>query len=356
MGKKVILQDIAAACSVSVAAVSAAFRRPTQISKTLRAQILQTAQEMGYAKTPEIKNIGLVFENFRNHFLGEFYNEIIFGILARSAELGLRTQIFNSLQVDYQEICDINGFIVIGHDSIVHLNDLERTGQPFVLADCTGCALPRQREIFFDQYQGAKELTEFICNCRHTQIAIINGETDVQNHSWLDFRRAAEDVFKANGLPLQNLQILQASYQNIETVEIALNKIFSAKTLPTCVMCSDDLFAYYAYAVLERYGLRVPEDISVTGFDGITTPYYLKNPEPQLTTVLTDRIGLGRQAVDFLLNILQNKKGLPKNIVLPTHLKIGRSVKRLAGNEYLAEHPRRPAGRSVATRNKSQLA
>ncbi|GBR77685.1 transcriptional regulators LacI family, partial [Candidatus Termititenax dinenymphae] len=126
MSKKVTLQDIAVDCSVSIAAVSAAFRRPEQISKALRAQILQSAQRLGYAKTPEIKNIGLVFENFRNHFLGEFYNEVIFGVLERASELNIRVQILNSLKADYQEICELSGYLIIGHDSAVHIADAEK--------------------------------------------------------------------------------------------------------------------------------------------------------------------------------------------------------------------------------------
>jgi DNA-binding LacI/PurR family transcriptional regulator len=329
MAKKVTLQDIAAACAVSPAAVSAAFHHPRQISSTLRDKILRTAQELGYFRVPELKNIGLVFENFRNHFLGEFYNEVIFGVLERAAELALRVQIFNSLKVDYQEICDLSGYLIIGNDSAVQIADVEQTRCPFVLVDCTKDRAANYRQIFYDCYQGIKELTEFICNCGHRRLAIINGETDQQNVYWKNFMKAVRDVFAQNNLPLKNIQIIQASYQNIESVEIALNKILSLKTKPTCVMCTNDLFAYYAYTVLKRYGLNIPQDISVTGFDGIDTPYYLEKPRPALTTVTNNRINLGRQALDFLLAILRNEKNLPKDLIFATHLRIGGSVRRL---------------------------
>jgi LacI family transcriptional regulator len=121
--------------------------------------------------------------------------------------------------------------------------------------------------------------------------------------------------------------ITGCSYENLQTVEIALNKLL--KQNPTAICCADDHIAYVAYQILKRWGLKVPEDISITGFDGITTPPYLPEPEPKLTTVYTDPVILGRTAVEQLKKIiLQPQSASQKHTVLPTSLRIGSSVKR----------------------------
>jgi DNA-binding LacI/PurR family transcriptional regulator len=329
MAKKVTLKDIATHCAVSVTAVSAAFKRPQQISKALREKILETARELGYFPKTELKTIGLVFANFYNHFFGEVYNEVIYGILAGAAELGLNVRILNNLKVDYQELYDINAYLIVGNDSAAHLDEVRRARRPFVCAACTKSQAVDTRRVFYDCYAGVRDLTKFICNCGHKHIAIINGESDPQDIYWQSFRRAVQDVFSQNNLPLRNIRVAQASYQNIETVEIALNEILSAKIKPTCILCTNDLFAYYTYALLKRYGLKVPRDISVTGYDDIATPYYLEQPKPQLATISAPRIALGQQALNFLVNILQGQKDLPKDIILDTKFKVGKSVARI---------------------------
>ena len=329
MSKRITLKDIAKECEVSISAVSAAFRRPQHLSKDVREQIIKKAREMGYFVPKELKNIGLVFDNFENHFRGEVYNEVILGVLKRAKELNLRIQLFDNLEYPYHDLCDIGGYLVIGNDSYVHLDSVKKTKTPFVMVGCTKTNTQGEHKIVHDSYQGAYELTEYICNCNHKKVAIIAGTDDSQDTFWEDYLRAVKDVFTKNDIPLQNINIIQANYKNIATVEGAINKILSMKDRPTCIMCANDLFAYYSYLVLEKYKIAIPKEISITGFDGITTPYYLKIPTPQLTTVCNDRIGLGESSVDLLIDVVSGTKKYKQSTTFPSYLKIGDSLKRV---------------------------
>lgn len=323
-------KDIAKKCKVSISAVSAAFKRPRLLSRETREKILAAAAETGYlTQRLELKNIGLVFNDFKNHFFAEFYAEIIYGILERLSELKLRIQIFNGVPEKYQEICDINGFLVIGNNSSPLAYYIQKYRFPYVLVDCTRKLSGEHNLIYFDNLAGVKQLTEFILNSNHKRIAIINGETDQEDLSWNKFKQGVEEIFKKKKLPLKKLKIYQADYGNIQTLEIAINNILSEPKMPTCIMCSNDWFAYHAYKIFEKYKVKIPEDISIAGFDGITVPSFVKAPHPKLTTVFSDRIRLGREAADFLIDILQNPQKKPRIIGMETELRIGNSVRRL---------------------------
>jgi LacI family transcriptional regulator len=94
-------------------------------------------------------------------------------------------------------------------------------------------------------------------------------------------------------------------------------------------MCSNDWFAYHAYQLFEKYKINVPEEISITGFDGINIPSFVKSPTPKLTTVFANRIKLGRAAVDLLIDTLENPQKKPQIVGMGTELRIGDSVRRL---------------------------
>ena len=94
-------------------------------------------------------------------------------------------------------------------------------------------------------------------------------------------------------------------------------------------MCSNDLFAYYTARILKKNNLSIPRDFSLTGFDGIAVPPYLKSPCPKLTSVFANRIKLGKQAVDYLLDLIQKPKTTPRAVSLETELRVGETVRRI---------------------------
>ncbi len=325
-------KDIAKKCGVSLAAVSAAFRRPKILSPAVRERILKAAREMGYAqKCDTVQNIGLVANNFFNHYYGEFFVDVIFGILQRLSELKLRVQVFERIPENYAEICEFNGFILVGKTPQEMIDQALKHRLTFVKTCCPQSNL-KTNCIYFDNYPAVEALTEYALEANHRSLAILTGETDQENLIWKNFLSAVRKTLTKNKLDpddKKNLRIYQADYSNIQTVEVALNKLLSEKKRPTFLLCSNDLLAYWSLMVLKKYKIKVPEDISVTGFDGIKFPRFVEQPDITLTTVYSNRIKLGRQAVDFLLEVMQKPNNPPREILVSTELLLGKSCRRL---------------------------
>lgn len=311
-----------------MSAVSAAFKRPQHLSREVREKILAAALDMGYfsAKT-EVKNIGLLFNNFHDHFFGEYYNEIIYGIMERLSQLNLRCQIFNKVPEKYADICELHGFLVVGNNTVSIAKPLLDFKMPTVLVECTKKEAETFSRIYFDNYSGVKQLTDYLLYCGHHNIAVLNGETDPEDFFWKNFQKAILDSFAENNVSSTHMKFYQADYSNIQTVELNINKILSTNKNVSCIMCSNDLFAYQTLKILSGYGIKVPEQISLTGFDGINLPFYLNEPEVKLTTVFADRTDISKQAVDLLLQVIPDKK--MRIVKMETKLLIGKSVKRL---------------------------
>lgn len=323
-------KDIAKKCGVSISAVSAAFKRPKMISPELREQILNSARELGYfSKKDEIKNIGIIIESLKDGFSNQFFSEILAGIVQTASERGISISFFEKLPDSYYEICEISGFIVVGKIAADTTKRLKKFKLNYVRAGCTdksnvACS------ISADSYSGIKKLTQFILNNNHRRISIINGQTSVDDQSWCDFKNAVEDTIIENNLDIDStLKIIQADYSDINTVEIAISQILSQNPRPTCIMCTNDFFAYYTYKILKKYKIKVGDEISVTGFDGLKLNEYIEKPYPELTTVYYDRFAIGKTSFQKLIEIIMKPKAFKRDIQIECCLKIGRSLNRL---------------------------
>lgn len=318
------LKDIAAACNVSIAAVSTAINHPHKISSAVRQKILNKAQELNYFvdKVLKIQKILLVFDNYKNHFYGEYYNDVIFGITQRLSEQNLNFRILSDFKLDYADIYDYSGIIFVGKTPDAFLELAAKYKIPHVLAGHPNPNFPVP-VVYQDSANGLKQLLEFVKSCGHKNIAVLNGETNKNDIIWSEFSQTISTAFIQ-----KNLTFYQADYSMVQSVQISFTKILQNKK-KTLILCTNDLLAYYVYRVARKYNMRIPTDISVAGFDGILIPRFIDEPRPHLTTVVADRSELGRRSVDLLLQLLKEPK--KTNILnhLPMQIRIGDSVRRL---------------------------
>lgn len=107
------------------------------------------------------------------------------------------------------------------------------------------------------------------------------------------------------------------------TYDAGYEKVMKMKDLPEVIVCGNDLIAYGAIAALEKRGLRVPEDVAVTGFDNILFSVHHK---PSLTTVRQPMYEMGKTAAKLLLGLINGKDKSLKGIILPNKLMIRESA------------------------------
>jgi len=321
------LKEIADKCDVSTSTVSLVLNKPYKISKDVRKKVYDSIIQMGYfkEKNQAIKQIGIVFDSFYKDFFGDFYSEVIYGILQKSSNLNFNIRILTDLNVDYYDIHDIQGLIFVGKTPNEFYEKVKQFRIPFI-----NCGHPNYHHMevptaYLSRTLNTKNLVQFVMNCGHQNIAVIVGENDPKDIIRREFLDAIIEVKP----DLDQSLIFEASYDEMQTVEIVWNKIMSHTPKITAVMCGNDLLAYYVYNCAKKYNIRIPDDISVTGFDGIHFPKFTNKPTPKLTTVYGNRIELGQRSIELIYSVL---KGIPvedKLILSHGNLVIGDSVSRI---------------------------
>ncbi|MDR1997132.1 MAG: LacI family transcriptional regulator [Candidatus Margulisbacteria bacterium] len=319
------LKDIAQACNVSVSAVCTAINHPQKISKEVREKIINKARELHYFvdKTIKAQKVLLVFDNYKNYFYGEYYADVIFGITQRLSEQGIDFRILSDFRVDYAEIYDYSGLIFVGRAPDAFLERARKYKMPHVLAVNPNANYPTPA-VYQDSAHGLAQLIEYVKSCGHKNIAVLTGETDHHDIVWNEFYSVLSGAFSK-----KNLMLYQADYGLVQSIEIAFSK-FLRDRKKTLLFCSNDLLAYYVYKAARKYGVNIPKDISVTGFDGISFPRFMAAPQPALTTVQADRTVIGSQVVDLLIQLLNDPRKVKLLNRLPMQICIGDSVRRLA--------------------------
>ena len=115
---------------------------------------------------------------------------------------------------------------------------------------------------------------------------------------------------------------------DIEKARKATDKLLSLSDPPTCIMYSDDFAAFGGYNAIRERGLRVPDDVSVAGYDGIEIA---RRISPLMTTIVQDTDRIGRLAASKLIDLINNPKGtLIEQIVVPGALEKGESVGKIS--------------------------
>lgn len=327
-------RHIADQLGISISAVSAAFRRPQFVGADLRAKIYQTARDLGYsAHRSNAKSVGVVVPNIQDFFYGAYYQDIFFGLIQRSAELGIRLMFFDGVSDASDRIYDVQAIALVGKPGAEDMRWIQARKIPAVLLGCP-YPDPTVPTVYFENHQSVRQLTEYAIHLGHQNFALFNGERNPEDKTWQGFYSG----FCAATESIQiSHQVIQVDYSDMFSVEIAVAKLLKSRPRPTIVMCASDYLAYYVYKFAQKHGLSIPDDLSVTGFDSITIPPFLNLPKPDLTTVASDRIKLGRDGFDFLLaRATKSMTKTPLNLILPTTLKLGDSVRRI---NHLPETP-----------------
>jgi len=173
--------------------------------------------------------------------------------------------------------------------------------------------------IYADNEGGMEKVTRHLIELGHEKIAFIGGLLDPTSSShprrFDGFKKALEEADLTLNPELMPTEIVQPS----ETAGYkAMLRLLEKTRDFTAVVCGADAIAVGAMKAAREAGLRIPEDVSITGFDGITLSGYGSNDS--LTTVFYDRRVMGRRAVEMLEEIASNPTAPPRHEILPVRL------------------------------------
>lgn len=332
------ITDIANACGVCKSTVSKALNGAPDIGAATREKVIKAAEELGYRpnsvaralKTNRTNTIGILYEDAGDTSFGlthEYFASILEGFRKQAEESKYEITFINSHSNDmsYYENCryrNFDGVALICTDfTDPEVTELVNSNIPVVSIDYV---FNGRMAVMSDNLGGMEAVMNYVYEMGHRRIAYIHGsEGEVTKARMVGFYRAVQN----KSLKIPEEYIIGAYYHDPETSAEMTEQLLALKKRPTCILYPDDFSAVGGINVIRQKGLRIPEDISVVGYDGIILS---KVMEPVLTTLHQQTDKVGRIAARELINLIQNPKTTLSQIIsVPGELWEGKSVKKL---------------------------
>lgn len=330
----VSLKDIAAKCGVSVATVSKALNDLSDVGPATKERIRNAARELGYfpnssaraLKTNRTYNIGVLFvDQSQSGLTHDYFAHVLDSFKKVVESKGYDITFINSTHnnnmsyLEHSHYRGVDGVVIACVDFYdPQVIELIHSDLPVVTIDHV---FDYRIAVLSDNIQGMHDLVEYVCSKGHTKIAYIAGnDTSVTKNRLGSFYRSLEK----RGIDTPDEYVMYASYRDPETAYKCTKKLLALKNRPTCIMYSDDYSCIGGINAIRDEGLRIPEDISVVGYDG---SYISQILEPRLTTLEQDTKQIGRIAAEKLIHLIENPKTtLIQRMVIDGHLIEGASV------------------------------
>ena len=323
------IRDVSKIAGVSVATVSRTISKPDKVSAKTR-EIVETAiRETNYK--PDI-----LARNFRTRksstvmvlvpdIANPFFSRVIRGIEQMAQSLGYAVLLGDTQGQRSREITYANMVRTSQADGIIQLDnhlpfeDGNKISAPFVNAcDCIrGADIPT---IELDNAAAAETMTDYLISLGHKNIGIISGP--LSSTITEDRLRGYKKSLKKAGIEYIAENIIVGDY-SIHSVAMATRDLMSSAQPPSAIFSMNDEMAIGAIRQVKNMGLKVPQDISITGFDDISFAEYC---DPPLTTISQPAEEFGSKAMSTLYDIINQNELVQKNIFLDFELVIREST------------------------------
>jgi LacI family transcriptional regulator len=328
---KVTIVDVAAQARVSYATVSRVINNDVHVKQETRDRVLKTMQRLGYVANRQARSlaggktnsIGVLVPDLGTGYIGE----IIRGI---DAELGLKdldlilytTHRTASKEASYVANLAkgmVDGLLlVLPRRPADFIGTLTQRNFPFVLIDHQGIG-PDCPAVGAANWQGGFTATEYLIKLGHRRIGFITGWMDLG--CALDRLDGYRSALRTNHIPEVAELIYEGTFFQPDGFTGA-STLLDLPNPPSAIFASNDVMAMGVIDAVRTRGLRVPENISVIGFDDIPQASMI---HPALTTISQPLEKMGRVATQMLLELLSQPRKKIGRIELPTELIIRES-------------------------------
>lgn len=343
--KSATLLEVARLAGVSTATVNRAIKQQGYVSPEARDKVMAAVEATNYRpnviaaglRTNKTFTIGLVLTAIT---VNPFFVGVAHAVELAAMAAGYRTVIFNHGGSAEQERRGVENFIAQRVDAVLfcttvdshNIELLNRSGIPTIEIERSlsmGSGFVR-----VDNYVGARQAIDHLVALGHQRIAFVGGDPTRHQHdarrgrSVEDDRLAAyHDGMAAHGLPIVGELIRLGAYYDLAGEETGLEGREHGEALmdvaepPTAIFATCDILAAGIMQTLYRSGRRIPQDVSVIGFDDTLASYMA----PELTTVAQPISDLGTHAFRLALAAIDGKT-IEEDIVLPSVLTVRRST------------------------------
>jgi DNA-binding LacI/PurR family transcriptional regulator len=308
MKHKVNIYELAEASGFSVSTVSKALNHTGRISEATRQKILAIASKLNYIPSYHAKAlslnkswiIGIIYsDNLGIGFSHPHFSVILEGFKQEAERQGYEITFINrnmgNRPMTYLEFCQyrhVEGVFIVNYYSLSkQVPQLIESGLPLVSADAGFDHIPT---ITSNDLLGGVLATQYLYNLGHRKIDHIAGPSytvSAQNR-----KKGFMQVVKDNQDIISN--IYEANNYSIEDGYHQALQIIEKKDLPTAIFVAGDWMALGVIQALKEHQIKVPEDISVIGYDNLE---FLKYSQPALTTVSQNKLEIGKRAAQYLI-------------------------------------------------------
>jgi DNA-binding LacI/PurR family transcriptional regulator len=333
---------VAKAAGVSQGTASNVFSRPNLVREEVRERVRATARELGYAgpdpkgrllRAGKVNAVGVATAEPLSYFFEDEFARVLMQGMSEACDAAGAGLALVSAKNDERLAWNIqsalvDGFVLLCIEGGERLVELTRERQlPFV-ALALGRSDDSVSAVGVDDYEGGRIAAEHIAALGHSRIGILALEFDDQHEgpaslpaieaatysTSRDRARAYLDVFEKVGVKRETIPIYETRSTR-DSVYRGLEYIFAARERPTAILAMSDHIAMFALDWLREHNLRVPEDVSIIGFDGVPETALT---EPPLTTVEQPIAEIGRRAVERILSgdVSVKREILPVTLVV----------------------------------------
>ena len=323
---KPTIHDIARHAKVSAMTVSRALNDRPGVSVGTQEKVREIAQSLGYVANVQAKRLaggqtqvlGMLVPDIGTEYVGEIVRGVGDALEQSAFDLLLYTT-HRDPERERKRLHGVAGGMADGLLTVLpttidsHLKMLEDLALPVVIVDHRGAntSLPT---IGTDNVTGARQAVQHLAELGHRRIGFITG--DLATGAAVDRLRGYREGLRAAGLPVDEALVRQGDFYQPRGFQAAL-ELLNLPGAPTALFASNDVSAFGAVAAVHELRLRVPDDVSVVGFDDIPSAQQVY---PPLTTVRQPLYEMGAAATRLLLSLLRGGEAAVPRTSLPTTL------------------------------------
>ena len=333
----VTIKELSARCGLSVSTVSKALNDYPDVSEETKALVRAAAQELGYhpnaiargLKLGRSFSLGVLYEPDAGGFTHSFFSPVLEAFKAeaerRGYDITFVTHDIGRTPMTYLEHCryrNVDGVCIVCADfERDEVRELVSGELPVVTIDHV---FNNRTCIQSDNRQGMADLTRHILSMGHRRIAYICGQASaVTTQRKTAFLRTMSEA----GLSVPDESLVEACYHDPAATREATLRLLGADPRPTCILMPDDYAFLGGREAILSAGLRIPEDISVAGYDGVQL---IQLCQPRLTTIWQDTDRIGREAARQLVHLIeQPRTTCPEILPIACRLLEGETISRL---------------------------
>ncbi|WP_245570987.1 LacI family DNA-binding transcriptional regulator [Glaciibacter superstes] len=325
---RVTIADVAREAGVSVPTVSKVVNGRYGVAPTTFKRVMEVVAALGYETSLVAASLRRQQTNVIGILVAEFESfsvELLKGISSAATGTGYELLAYSALAPggvspgwERRSLSRLAGTLIDGAIIVTPTVLIPTTSIPVVAIDPhTGQAGPSA--IDSDNVDAARVATRYLIELGHRRIAHIRGRSDLTSAQLREtgYRESLEEA----GIAFDPALVRDGGYQAALTAEAA-RELLTRQDRPTAVFAANDMSALGVLAVAHELGLRVPQDLSVIGFDDVPEA---ARSTPQLTTMAQPLHELGAQALRMLVDLLGGNE-VPQQVLLPAELVVREST------------------------------